>query len=60
MKESRPDGILTTPYYGRREADFLTQKTGVRSIIVPHDVGATPGANDWFSFMDHALSALVK
>ena len=60
IKETRPDGILLTPYYGRREADFLTQKTGVRGIVVPHDVGATPGANDWFSFMDQALSALVK
>ena len=60
IKETRPDGILLTPYYGRRETDFLTQKTGVRSIVVPHDVGATPGANDWFSFMDQTLSALVK
>jgi len=60
IKETRPDGILLTPYYGRRETDFLTQKTGVRSIVVPHDVGATPGATDWFSFMDQTLSALVK
>jgi zinc/manganese transport system substrate-binding protein len=60
IRETRPDGILLTPYYGRRETDFLTQKTGVRSLVVPHDVGATPGAKDWFSFMDEALSALVK
>lgn len=60
MKETRPAGILTTPYYGRREADFLTQKTGVPGIVVPHDVGATPDARDWFSFMDQTLSALVK
>ena len=60
IKETQPAGILMTPYDGRREADFLTQKTGVRSIVVPHDVGATPGAKDWFSFMDQALSALVK
>jgi len=60
VKETRPDGILLTPNYGRRESDFLTQKTGVRSIVVPHDVGATPGAKDWFSFMDQTLSALVK
>lgn len=60
IKETRPDGILLTPYYGRREADFLTHKTGVRSIILPHDVGAVSGAKDWFSFMDQTLSALVK
>jgi len=60
IKETRPDGILLTPYYGRRETDFLTQKTGVRGVVIPHDVGATPGARDWFSFMDQTLSALVK
>jgi zinc/manganese transport system substrate-binding protein len=60
IRETRTDGILLTPYYGRRETDFLTQKTGVRSIVIPHDVGAMPGANDWFSFMDQTLSALVK
>jgi zinc/manganese transport system substrate-binding protein len=57
---SRPNGILTTPIYGRKEVDFLAQKTGVRGVVIPHDVGATPGAKDWFSFMDQTLSALVK
>jgi zinc/manganese transport system substrate-binding protein len=60
IRESRPNGILSTPIYGRKEVDFLAEKTGVRGIIIPHDVGATPGATDWFSFMDQALSALVK
>jgi zinc/manganese transport system substrate-binding protein len=60
IKESHPNGILTTPIYGRKEVDFLAQKTGVRGVIIPHDVGATPGARDWFSFMDQTLSALVK
>ena len=60
IEESRPNGILSTPIYGRKEVDFLAQKTGVRGVILPHDVGAMPGAKDWFSFMDQTLSALVK
>ena len=60
IRESRPNGILTTPIYGRKEVDFLAGKTGVRGIVIPHDVGATPGAQNWFTFMDQALSALVK
>ena len=32
--------------------------TGVKTIIVPHDVGSVPGATDWFSLMDTALQAL--
>jgi zinc/manganese transport system substrate-binding protein len=60
IKGTKPDGILTTPNYGRKEVELLAQKTGVRGVILPHDVGATPGAKDWFSFMDQTLSALVK
>jgi zinc/manganese transport system substrate-binding protein len=60
IKETKPDGILTTPNYGRKEVDILARKTGVRGVVIPHDVGATPGAGDWISFMDQALSALVK
>jgi len=60
IRESRPNGILTTPIYGRKEVDFLAQKTGVLGIVIPQDVGAMPGAKDWLSFMDQALSALVK
>lgn len=60
IKRTKPDGILTTPNYGRKEVDLLAQKTGVRGVIIPHDVGAAPGAGDWFSFMDQTLSALVK
>jgi len=60
IKESHPNGILTTPIYGRKEVDFLAQKTGVRGVIIPHDVGAMPGAKDWFSFMDQTLWSLVK
>ena len=58
MKRTKPDGILVTPYYGRREVEALSRMTGVKMIIVPHDVGSVPGATDWFSLMDTALQAL--
>lgn len=58
IKRTKPDGILTTPYYGRKEVDLLSGKTGLKAIVVPPDVGATVGAGDWFSFMDMVLSSL--
>ena len=58
MKRSKPDGIITTAYSGKDEVNALSQKTGVKSIIIPHDVGATSGANDWFSLMDTVLKSL--
>jgi zinc/manganese transport system substrate-binding protein len=58
IKRTKPDGILTTPSYGRRELDLLSRKTGVKTIVVSPDVGAASGAEDWFSFMDQVLSSL--
>jgi zinc/manganese transport system substrate-binding protein len=57
-KNMKPDAILTTSYYGAREATFLSEKSGVKYIVVPHDVGATPACKDWFSLMDQILAAL--
>ena len=58
MKATRPDGILTTPIHGRKEVEFLARKTGIRVIVIPHDVGATAGANAWISFMDQVLTSV--
>ena len=58
MKRTRPDGIIVTPAYGLKEAESLSAKTGVKVVVVPNDVGALPGAEDWFSFMDKVTAAL--
>jgi zinc/manganese transport system substrate-binding protein len=58
MKKNRPDAILVTNYAGEKEGRFLSQKTGVKVVVVPHDVGATPECKDWFSLMDQVLKAL--
>jgi zinc/manganese transport system substrate-binding protein len=57
-KKMKPTAILTTSYYGVREAAFLSKKSGVKYVVVPHDVGATPACKDWFSLMDQVLAAL--
>jgi len=58
MKSRRPDGILVTTSYGLKESKSLGEKTGVRVMTLPADVGAMPGTEDWFAFMDLVLSAL--
>jgi zinc/manganese transport system substrate-binding protein len=57
-KRMKPKAILTTPYYPAKAVAFLSQKSGVKFVIVPHDVGAVPAAKDWFSLMDQVLAAL--
>ena len=56
MKLVKPDGILTTGFYGKKESETISLKTGVRTLILPADVGAVPGTDDWFSFMDKVIT----
>jgi zinc/manganese transport system substrate-binding protein len=58
LKKAKPHAILTTSYYGEREVRFLSQKSGIKYIIVPHDVGSTSKATDWFTLMDQILTLL--
>jgi zinc/manganese transport system substrate-binding protein len=58
MKRERPDGILTTLHFGRKESEAVGSRSGVKVIILPSDVGSMPDTDDWFHFMDKTLSAL--
>jgi len=58
MKNAQPAGILISPVYSLKEAEFLSAKTGVKVILLPHDVGSMPGTDDLFSFMDKVIESL--
>jgi zinc/manganese transport system substrate-binding protein len=58
IRQTKPDGIITTGYYEKKAPEYLSQKTGVKVIVLPHDVGSTPQAKDWFSLMDQVLEPL--
>ena len=57
MKSTRPNGILVTSSHGLKEAESLGARSGVKVIALPQDVGALPGTDDWFAFMDKVLAA---
>ncbi len=46
MKKDKPAGILISPVYSLKEAESLSAKTGVKVIVLPHDVGSMPGTDD--------------
>jgi zinc/manganese transport system substrate-binding protein len=58
MKKEKPAAILVTPAYGMQEADSLSAKTGVKVIVLPHDVGSLPGTDDLISFWDKVVTSL--
>lgn len=58
MKREKPDAIIITDDAGKKEAEFLSQKTGVKTVVLPRDVGSTPSTDDWFSLIDEILTLL--
>jgi zinc/manganese transport system substrate-binding protein len=58
MKKENPAAILVTPAYGMQEAESLSAKTGVKVILLPHDVGSIPGTDDLISFWDKVITSL--
>ncbi|RJQ50386.1 MAG: zinc ABC transporter substrate-binding protein [Nitrospiraceae bacterium] len=58
IKKAKPNAIIATYVAGKKEAASLSLKTGARSVVLPHDVGATETAKDWFSLMDEVLKGL--
>jgi zinc/manganese transport system substrate-binding protein len=58
MKKEKPAGILITPVYSLHEAEFLSAKTGVKVIVLPHDVGSVQGTDDLLSFWDKVVDLL--
>jgi zinc/manganese transport system substrate-binding protein len=58
MKKEKPSAILVTPAYGMQEAESLSAKTGVKVIVLPHDVGSMPGTDDLISFWDKVIISL--
>lgn len=58
IAKEKPDAVLTTSYYGKKEVGFLSAKTGVKGIIVPHEVGCQEGINDWFGLIDRIVESL--
>jgi zinc/manganese transport system substrate-binding protein len=58
MKNTKPDGILVTPANDLNEAESLSKKTGVKVIVLPHDVGSLPGTDNLISFWDKVIASL--
>jgi zinc/manganese transport system substrate-binding protein len=58
IKLNKPTAILISPYEPKNEADYLAAQTGVRVSVLPHEVGAMPGTEDWFAFMDKVVEGL--
>lgn len=57
---TKPQAILSTVYTPKKPVEFVSGKTSLKIILMPHDVGSLPGTDDWFSFMDKVIQLLSE
>ncbi len=51
--------LLSSPVYDRRPLDRVAAAAGARVIVLPHQVGALPGTDDYLDFCAACVAAFV-
>ncbi len=52
--------IVTRPFVEHRSTDLLAERTGVKVITLPIEVGGAPEASDYFKLFDYVTDQLLK
>ena len=58
VKEEKPCCILHDVYHSSKTAKFISGKTGIKVILMPHDIGALEDIEDLTSLFDYLTSAI--
>jgi len=58
IKEQKPCCILHDVYHSTKTAEFISSKTGIKVILMPHDIGALDNTQDLTSLFDYLTSAV--
>jgi len=52
--------IVRSAYQSSRGSDWLSERTGIAAIVLPHTVGSVEGVDDLFSLFDVMLDRLLE
>ena len=58
IKNEKPCCILHDVYHSTKTADFISRKTDIKVILMPHDIGALEDIEDLISLFDYLTSAI--
>lgn len=58
IKEQKPSYILHDVYHSTKTAQYIADKTGIKIILMPHDIGALETVEDLTSLFDYLTSAI--
>jgi len=59
-KSQKVEFIFQDVYHEKRTSEFISQKTGAKFVVLPHDVGAVPEATDVFSLFEEIVRRLTQ
>ncbi|HEV8703222.1 MAG TPA: metal ABC transporter substrate-binding protein [Candidatus Polarisedimenticolia bacterium] len=60
LKQGDVSVILTRPYVEHRSTDYLAERTKVKILTLPIEVGGAPEATDFFRLFDYATDQIVR
>jgi zinc/manganese transport system substrate-binding protein len=60
IKAEKIEVLIMEPYYDRRGAQFLHEKTGITVVVLPQSVGASPEIKTYFDLFDGIVEAFRK
>lgn len=58
IKKESPCCILHDVYHSTKTADFIADKTGIKIVLMPHDIEALENITDLSTLFDHLTSAI--
>ena len=58
IKEQKPGYILHDVYHSTKTAEYISDKTGLRVVLMPHDIGALEDIEDLTSLFDYLTGAI--
>jgi ABC-type Zn uptake system ZnuABC Zn-binding protein ZnuA len=59
MKRTGAKVIVMEPFYDKKTADFVADKTGAKVLILPPSVGGVKGVGDYIAVMDYDIKQLA-
>jgi len=58
IKDEKPCCILHDVYHSTKTADFISSKTGIKVVLMPHDIGALESIEDLASLFEYLTDAI--
>ncbi|MDD2789723.1 MAG: metal ABC transporter substrate-binding protein [Sulfurimonas sp.] len=58
IEREKPCCVLHDVYHSTKTAEFISEKTGIKVILMPHDIGALESIEDLKSLFDYLTGAI--